>query len=62
MESVSRRRGVLGRLTPSNQAKLRSKLARRAQLMIVLHNYGKQQVNVDHKLNVSTLLKGVERA
>ena len=59
---VGRRRGVLGRLAPSNQAKFSRKLARSAQDMIVLHNSGKQQVNVNHKLSVGTLLSSMEIA
>ena len=59
---MGKRRGVLGRLAPSDQAKFSRKLARRAQLVIVLRNSGKQQVNVDHKLNVGTPLSSVEIA
>ena len=59
---VSKGCGVIGRLTPSLQAKLRSKLARRAQLVVVLHVSGEQHVDIDHKFNVSTLLEGMEGA
>ena len=59
---VGQRWRILSWPIPSIRAKLRSKLARRAQLMVVLHDSGEQHVDVNHEFNVGTLLEGMEGA